>query len=99
MGRIQRCESQTLVKVARLIDPDNRDRQFGRNPEMGIVIEVLRPVAWVLCRLLFRIRFEGVENVPLTGGCLITPNHISYADPIWLTIPIRRRVYYMAWDK
>src|SRR5262245_38491638 len=66
---------------------------------MGIVIEFLRPVAWVLCRLLFKIQFEGVENVPLSGGCLITPNHVSYGDPIWLTIPIRRRVYYMAWDK
>src|SRR5262245_23608877 len=66
---------------------------------MGIVINVLRPVAWVLCRMLFRIKFEGVENVPTTGGCLITPNHISYGDPIWITIPIRRRVYYMAWDK
>jgi 1-acyl-sn-glycerol-3-phosphate acyltransferase len=66
---------------------------------MGIVIELLRPVAWVLCRLLFRIQFEGVENVPLKGACLITPNHVSYGDPIWLTIPLRRRVYYMAWDK
>src|SRR5262249_14012899 len=33
------------------------------------------------------------------GACLITPTHASYADPIWITIPVRRRVYYMAWDK
>ncbi|HVG18742.1 MAG TPA: lysophospholipid acyltransferase family protein, partial [Blastocatellia bacterium] len=48
---------------------------------------------------MFKIEFHGVENVPPEGACLITPNHISYGDPIWITIPIYRRVYYMAWDK
>src|ERR1044072_1147995 len=66
---------------------------------MRFVIAVLRPFAWWLCRLLFKIEFRGVENVPSEGACLITPNHITYADPIWITIPVRRRVYYMAWDK
>jgi len=66
---------------------------------MRFVIAVLRPFAWWLCRLLFKVEFHGVENIPAEGACLITPNHITYADPIWITIPIRRRVYYMAWDK
>ena len=66
---------------------------------MRLVIAVLRPFAWWLCRLLFKVEFRGVENIPAEGACLITPNHITYADPIWITIPIRRRVYYMAWDK
>ncbi|HJZ69117.1 MAG TPA: lysophospholipid acyltransferase family protein [Blastocatellia bacterium] len=66
---------------------------------MRIVIFVLRPFARWLCRLLFKIEFRGVENIPLVGACIITPNHVTYADPIWITIPILRRVYYMAWDK
>ncbi len=66
---------------------------------MRIVIFVLRPFARWLCRLLFKIEFRGVENIPLEGACIITPNHVTYADPIWITIPILRRVYYMAWDK
>jgi 1-acyl-sn-glycerol-3-phosphate acyltransferase len=52
-----------------------------------------------MCRVLFKIEFHGVENIPPEGACLITPNHITYADPIWITIPILRRIYYMAWDK
>jgi 1-acyl-sn-glycerol-3-phosphate acyltransferase len=48
---------------------------------------------------LFKIEFHGVENVPLEGACIITPNHVTYADPIWVTIPIYRRVHFMAWDK
>jgi 1-acyl-sn-glycerol-3-phosphate acyltransferase len=66
---------------------------------MRVVIAVLRPFVWLLCRLWFKIDFRGVENVPSNGACLITPNHVTYADPIWITIPIRRRIYYMAWDK
>ena len=66
---------------------------------MKFVINLLRPFVWWLCRMWFKIEFHGVENIPPEGACLITPNHISYGDPVWLTIPIRRRVYYMAWDK
>lgn len=66
---------------------------------MRFVIAVLRPIAYWLSRLFFKIEFHGVENVPPEGACLITPNHVSYGDPIWITIPIHRRVYYMAWDK
>jgi 1-acyl-sn-glycerol-3-phosphate acyltransferase len=66
---------------------------------MRFLIAVLSPLIHWFCRLLFRIKFQGVENIPAEGACIITPNHITYADPIWITIPIRRRVYYMAWDQ
>ena len=45
----------------------------------------IRPITWTLIRILYwftgGIRFEGRENVPLTGGVLVTPNHISDSDP------------------
>ena len=66
---------------------------------MKVIIAVLRPLVWLFCRMVFRITFEGVENIPAKGSCLIVPNHATFADPIWITIPIKRRVYYMAWDK
>jgi len=66
---------------------------------MRFLIAVLSPFVWWSCRLLFKIEFYGVENIPRDGACIITPNHVTYADPIWITIPIRRRLYYMAWNK
>lgn len=66
---------------------------------MGLIITLLKPLVWAACRILFRIEFQGADNIPSTGACLITPNHFTYLDPIWITIPIKRRVYYMAWDK
>lgn len=66
---------------------------------MRFLIAVLSLLVHWFCRLLFRIKFHGVENIPENGACIITPNHVTYADPIWITIPVRRRTYYMAWDK
>jgi len=66
---------------------------------MQFLIAVLSPFVWLFCRLLFKIEFHGVQNIPGDGACIITPNHVTYADPIWITIPVRRRIYYMAWDK
>lgn len=66
---------------------------------MRFVIRALTPLVWWFCRVVFKIEFHGVENIPLEGPCIITPNHITYADPIWITIPMPRRIYYMAWNK
>ncbi len=52
----------------------------------------MRPCAWAL----FRIRFEGVGHVPMSGRVLITPNHVSYMDPVLITLPIHRPLYYLA---
>jgi 1-acyl-sn-glycerol-3-phosphate acyltransferase len=66
---------------------------------MRVILFIVRPLALWLSRFFFRIKFRGVENIPEEGACIITPNHQAYADPIWITIPFRRRIYYMAWAK
>ena len=62
------------------------------------VVDAFRPMIWLGARLYFRIRFEGVHHVPRSGPLLIVPNHVTFADPVLATIPVRRRVHYMAWD-
>ena len=42
---------------------------------------------------------RACENIPTSGPLIITPNHQTYADPALVSIPVRRRVYYMAWDR
>src|SRR6266478_6208143 len=66
---------------------------------MRFLIAVLTPFVWWFCRILFKVEFRGVDNIPRDGACIITPNHVTYADPIWITIPMPRRIFYMAWDK
>ena len=43
-----------------------------------------------LLRLLMRNRWAGKENIPKTGGIILAPNHLSYAD--WGTIAAVQRL-------
>jgi 1-acyl-sn-glycerol-3-phosphate acyltransferase len=63
------------------------------------VLDLFRPAVHGLARAWFRLELRGTENIPRSGGLIITPNHQTYADPPLVTIPVRRRVYYMAWNK
>jgi 1-acyl-sn-glycerol-3-phosphate acyltransferase len=63
------------------------------------VLDVFRPPVLGLCRAYLGLRLQGVEHIPATGPLIITPNHQTFADPPLVTIPIRRPIYYMAWDR
>ena len=62
------------------------------------VLDVARPIVRVATRLYFGIRFDGTEHIPVAGPLLIVPNHVTYADPVLASIPVRRPVHYMAWN-
>ncbi len=47
-------------------------------------------------KLFYDFKIEGWENVPEKEGLIIASNHRSYADPVLLTMPVRRPVTYMA---
>jgi 1-acyl-sn-glycerol-3-phosphate acyltransferase len=63
------------------------------------VLDLFRPSFHRLCRAYFGLQLRGIEHIPATGPVIITPNHQSYADPPLVTIPVRRRIYYMAWSR
>lgn len=47
-------------------------------------------------RALFRIRVVGEENLPKTGGCIISANHTSMLDVLILSAGLGRQIRYMA---
>jgi 1-acyl-sn-glycerol-3-phosphate acyltransferase len=55
-------------------------------------------VTWPIVRGLYRLRAEGVENVPPSGGLVIAANHTSNFDPWPLAMPLwpRRYLRFMA---
>ena len=58
----------------------------------------MRPVIGALSRVLWKIEFCGLENVPANGGLIIASNHQTYIDPFWLSLPIKRPIRYLAWS-
>jgi 1-acyl-sn-glycerol-3-phosphate acyltransferase len=59
----------------------SREWGYSRGWRLFSVI-ILRP----LLRLLMKHRWQGKENFPRTGGVILAPNHLSYAD--WPTIAL-----------
>ena len=49
-----------------------------------------------LCRLLFRIKIKGIENIPAEGGYLVCPNHTSMLDVVALAASFNRLLRFMA---
>lgn len=50
---------------------------------------------WFMVKGFYKVRPYGLENIPRTGGALLTPNHISFIDGILLLITIPRPVRFI----
>jgi 1-acyl-sn-glycerol-3-phosphate acyltransferase len=56
----------------------------------------LKLVLTPILRFLFRIRVEGLENVPKDGRAILASNHVSFCDSVFLPLVLRRRVTFVA---
>jgi 1-acyl-sn-glycerol-3-phosphate acyltransferase len=45
---------------------------------------LLRFVAFLVARLVYRFRVEGDENIPAEGAAILVCNHVSFVDPVLL---------------
>jgi 1-acyl-sn-glycerol-3-phosphate acyltransferase len=63
------------------------------------VLNIIRPVVGFFSDLFWRIEYKGVENIPAESGLIIASNHQSYGDPVWLSIPVKRPIRYLAWSE
>ena len=49
----------------------------------GLVPEfLLRFMAWLLVKAVYRLRTEGIEHIPTEGPALLAANHVSFADAV-----------------
>ena len=62
------------------------------------VLNVVRPLIHGVARVYWKIQLEGTHHIPTAGPLIIAPNHVTYADPVLVCIPIRFAVHFMAWD-
>lgn len=64
-----------------------------------LVPSLLCPIGWVMCRLLYRYRVIGREQIPLQGGVLLVANHVSYIDWLLLWVACPRPVRFVLWGR
>ena len=56
---------------------------------------LLRLVLWMLTHSLYRIRVEGRDNIPETGGALFVANHMSLVDACLLIASTDRTIRFL----
>ncbi|MBQ8177550.1 MAG: 1-acyl-sn-glycerol-3-phosphate acyltransferase [Oscillospiraceae bacterium] len=56
----------------------------------------VRYTVWGVYKLFYNFHIEGIENIPQDRALVMASNHRSYADPVLLTMPMKRPVTYMA---
>ncbi len=64
-----------------------------------MLFRLLSTALHAVFRLVFTLEYFGEEHVPETGAVIVAGNHPSYLDPLLITLPIDRRIYFMAWDR
>jgi 1-acyl-sn-glycerol-3-phosphate acyltransferase len=60
---------------------------------------LMRFITWVLVNTLYRVRVDGLENIPEEGPALLVCNHVSFMDPLLLMANLRRPARFVMYYK
>jgi 1-acyl-sn-glycerol-3-phosphate acyltransferase len=69
-----------------------------RHWSQQIGYNAFRTFARLAGTVCFRLRWDGADHFPQTGGALICSNHQSYFDPVIVGLACNRRMNYLARD-
>jgi 1-acyl-sn-glycerol-3-phosphate acyltransferase len=72
------CAGEPMVPPARL-SPQSPKLPYPHTPAPA---PFLRPLARLIAHALLRLAVSGADQVPLSGGLLLTMNHLGGADPV-----------------
>ena len=56
---------------------------------------LLRFVAWVLSRCIYRFKVRGDAHIPTTGAAILACNHVSFVDAVLLMAASPRPIYFV----
>ena len=56
---------------------------------------LLRFVAWVLSRCMYRFRVTGDEHIPTSGAAILVCNHVSLVDAVLMLAASPRPIYFV----
>ena len=56
---------------------------------------LLRFVAFVVARLVYRFKVSGDQNIPVSGAAILVCNHVSFIDPVLLMAASPRPIHFI----
>ncbi|MBQ8015093.1 MAG: 1-acyl-sn-glycerol-3-phosphate acyltransferase [Clostridia bacterium] len=60
------------------------------------IYDKLRPVGKTIVKMLYKVEYVGLENIPKEGGVILASNHVDALDPVFIGIAIEdRQLHFM----
>lgn len=56
---------------------------------------ILRVITKVILKLFFRLKVEGLENLPTKTNFIVVANHTSFLDPIVMGVAIPQKIFWI----
>ena len=58
----------------------------------SFLLKIVNPIA----KLVYSVRYKGLEHIPQAGKLIVCCNHRSVIDPVFVALPFHRQIHYMA---
>ncbi|MCK0536925.1 MFS transporter [Alcanivorax quisquiliarum] len=56
---------------------------------------MIRFIIWMLTKLMYRVKRDGLEHIPEQGPCVLVCNHVSYVDALLIAGSVQRPVRFV----
>ena len=56
---------------------------------------MMRFFVWIVTHTLYRVRHQGLDNIPDQGACILVCNHVSFMDALIIAGAVRRPVRFV----
>lgn len=57
---------------------------------------IVRPLCYLAAKIIYRVKIEGLDNVPKDSACIICGNHVHALDAPALMATVNRNINFMA---
>lgn len=61
-----------------------------------IVKVIVKNAILLYCKIVHRVKIEGIENVPKEGALIFCGNHRTFLDPPLIVVTAKREVHFLA---
>ena len=77
--------------------PARRPRQRGGGAYIFLLVPeyLLRFIAWIVSRLVYRFKVRGDEHIPVEGAAILVCNHVSFVDAVLLMAASPRPICFL----
>lgn len=93
-----RSSRPAKMKAGKKAEPGDPAPTYRRGPLKAAWYWLTSTAIWITAKLLYRLRYEGADKVPMEGPLVLLGNHTSHFDPPLVGGSLRRQLSYLARD-